>query len=77
LQQTTQLILILNARFWMDDPTLICDRRVTAHKDIVGDGLPENLDFEHVGDNLFGFPIDIRMHESDVVVARDDISERG
>jgi len=77
LQQTTQLILILNARLWMDNPTLICDGTITAHEDIIGDGLAENLDLEHVGDYLFGFPIEIWMHESDVVVAGDNIPERG
>jgi hypothetical protein len=77
LQQTTQLILILNARLWMDDPALICDRTIATHEDIVGDGLTENLDFKHIGDYLFGFPIDIWMHEGDVVVACDDVSERG
>ena len=60
----------------MDKPTLVGDRTVAAHKDVFCDRLPEDLDFEHICDDLFCLSIDIGMHESNVIVARDDIAER-
>lgn len=60
---------------WVDQTTLIRDRTVTAHEDVICDRLPENFDFEHVRDDLLCLPIDVWMYECDVVVACDDVSE--
>lgn len=59
----------------MHQTALIRDRTVAPHQNVVGDCLPEHLDLEDICDDLFCFPIDIWMDESDIVVTCDDISE--
>jgi hypothetical protein len=44
LQQTRQLVLILDARLGMHNATLIAQRHVATRQDVVRDCLPENLD---------------------------------
>lgn len=61
----------------MDETALIGDRAVAADEDVVADGLAEDLDLEHVGDDLLGLAVDVRVDECDVVVACDDVAERG
>ncbi len=60
----------------MDEAALVGDRAIAADENVVRDGLPEDFDLEDIGDDLFRFPVDVGVHEGDVVVARDDISER-
>ena len=60
----------------MHEPSLIRDGTVTSHKYIIGNRLSEDFDLQDVSDDLFRFAIDVRMDEGDMVVARDDVSER-
>ena len=41
------------------------------------DRLPEDLDLEHVRDDLLRLAVHVRVHERDVVVARDHVAQRG
>lgn len=77
LQQTRQFVLILHTCFRVDETALVRDRAIAAHEDVIGDGLSEDLDLEHVGDDLLGLAVDVRVDERDVVVACDDVAERG
>ena len=61
----------------MDKSTLVSDRAVRADEDVICDRLAEDLNFENVRDYLLRLAIDIRMHERDVVVTGDDVSECG
>ena len=61
----------------MDKPALVRDGAIAAAEDVIGDRLSEDLDLEHVGDDLLRLAVDVWMHECDVVVARDDVPERG
>ena len=61
----------------MDEASLVRDRAVRADEDVVCDGLAENLDLEYVRDDLLRLAVDVGVHERDVVVARDDVAERG
>lgn len=61
----------------MYKPALVRDRAIAAHQDVIGDGLSEDLDLEDIGDDLLGLAVDVWVDEGDVVVARDDVSERG
>jgi len=67
--------LILYTRKGMYEATLIRDRAITSNKNIVGDRLSENFYFENIGDNFFGFPVDIGVDKGNVVVACDNISK--
>jgi hypothetical protein len=60
----------------MDETALIGDCTIRADEDVVGDRLAEHLDFEHIRDDLLRLAIDVGVYERDVVVARDDVSER-
>jgi hypothetical protein len=60
----------------MDEATLITDHTVRADEDVVRDRLAEDFDFEHVRDDLLCLAIDVGVHERNVVVACDDVSER-
>jgi hypothetical protein len=77
LQQAAKLILILDARLGMYEPALVCYGAAAAHEDVVGDRLPENLDFKHIGDDLLRLTIDVGVHEGDIVIACNDVPERG
>ena len=65
------------ARLGVYETALVRDRGIAAHEDVIGDRLAEDLDLEHVGDDLLRLAVDVRVHERDVVVARDDVPERG
>ena len=75
LQQATQLILVLYARFGVDEPSLVRDRAITAHKDVISNRLPENFNLENICDNFFCFAVNVWVDEGDVVVAGDYVSE--
>jgi hypothetical protein len=60
----------------MDKATLICDCTIWADKDVIRDRLAEDFNFEDVRDDLLRLAIDIRMHQRDVIVASDHVSER-
>lgn len=77
LQQRAQLILVLNARLRVHDAALVAQAHVAAGQDIVRDRLAEDLDAEDVGDDFFGFALEVRVHEGDVVVGADDVAEGG
>jgi hypothetical protein len=61
----------------MDESTLVCNRAVRANKDVLGDSLTEHLDLEDIRDYLLRLAVDVGVHERDVVVARDNVAERG
>lgn len=48
---------------------------IAANEDIICDCLPEYLNFENVGNDLFGLAINVWMDEGNVVVACDHIPE--
>ena len=76
LQQTAQLVLIARARLGMHEPPPITQTEVTPDQHVLRDRLPEDLDAEHVRDELLRLALHVRMHERDVVVARDDVAQR-
>jgi hypothetical protein len=59
----------------MDDAALVAESHVGTDEDVIGDRLPENLDAEDIGDYFFGFALEVGMHEGDVVVGYDYVSE--
>lgn len=59
----------------MYDAALVGESHVGADQDVVGDGLAEDVDAEDVGDYFFGFALDVRVDEGDVVVADDYVAE--
>lgn len=61
----------------MDDTALVGEGHVGACQDVVGDGLAEDFDAQGVGEDFFGFALQVRVHDCDVVVAADDVAERG
>jgi hypothetical protein len=61
----------------VDEPAVVRDRAVGADEDVVGHGLAEDLDLEDVRDQLLRLPVDVGVHERDVVVRGDDVAERG
>ncbi len=61
----------------MYEPALVRDRAVRADEHVVRDRLAEHLYLEHVRDDLLRLAIDVGVHKRDVVVARDDVAERG
>ena len=44
LEQTRQLVLILDACLWVHNTTLIAESHVATSEHVVRDSLPENLD---------------------------------
>jgi len=76
LEQTRQLVLILNACLWVHDTTLIAQSHVASCEHIVRDGLPEHLHAQHIGYDLLCFAFYIRVYESDVIVATYYVAER-
>jgi len=57
------------------DAALVGKGHVRTDEDIVGNGLAEDFDAEDVGDYFFGFALEVRMDEGDVVVRYNYISE--
>jgi hypothetical protein len=77
LQQRAELVLVLDAGLGVHDTALVAEAHVAAGQHIVGDCLAEDLNAQHVGDDLFRLALQIGVHERDVVVGADDVSERG
>jgi hypothetical protein len=77
LQQTAQLVLVLDRRLGMDEAALVAEGHVAAGEDVGGDGLAEDLDAESVGDDLLRFALQVWVHEGDVIVSADDVAEGG
>ena len=75
LQQTAQLVLVLDRGLWVDEPPGAGEGHVGAREDVGGDGLAEDFDAEGVGDDFFCFALQVRVDEGDVVVAADDVAE--
>ena len=76
LQQRAQLVLVLDAGLGVHDSALVAEAHVAAGQDVVGDCLAEDLDTQHIGDDLLRLALQVRVHERDVVVGADDVSER-
>lgn len=56
---------------------MVAQPTVTPYEYVVCDRLTEYFDLEDVGNDFFGFPVDIGMDECYVVVTRDDVPECG
>lgn len=61
----------------MDNTTLITQAHVAAHQHVIRDRLPEDLDAQHVRNDLLRLALDVRVHERDVVVGANHITESG
>lgn len=59
----------------MNQSTLITQPTITSNEDVIGDCLSEHLDLQHVGNDLFGFSVNVGVDQSDVIVTSDDVSE--
>jgi hypothetical protein len=55
--------------------TLVAEGHVATSEHVVCDGLPENLNAQYVGYYLLCFAFDIRVYESNVVVATYYVAE--
>lgn len=75
LQQRAQLVLVLNAGLGVHNAALVAEGHVAARQNVVGDCLTEDLDAQHVGNDFFRLALQVRVHEGDVVVGADDISQ--
>lgn len=60
----------------MNKTTLISDCTVRTDKDVVSNRLAEDFDFEDVGDDLLRLAVNVGVHQCDMVVASDHVSER-
>jgi len=60
----------------MDETTLICYCTIGADEDVVRDRLAEDFDLEDVRDDFLRLAINVWVHERDVIVAGDDVTER-
>jgi negative regulator of replication initiation len=58
------------------EAALVRQRHVAADEHVVGHRLAEDLDAEHVGDDLLRLALQVRVDEGDVVVGDDDVAER-
>lgn len=59
----------------MHDSACVAECHIGADKDIVCDGLAEDLDAKDISYYLLGFALDVRMDQCDVVVGRYNIAE--
>lgn len=75
LQQAGQLVLVLDAGLGVHEAALVGQAHVAADQHVVGHGLAEDLDAQHVGNDLLRLALEIRMHQRDVIVGRNDVSE--
>lgn len=48
---------------------MVRQRTVRTNEDVAGDGLAKDFDLERVGDDFLGLPVNVWVHEGDVVVA--------
>jgi len=76
LQQTRQLVLILNARLGMHNTALIAQRHITTREHIIRNCLPEHLDAQRICYYLLRLALDIRVYKGDMVVATYYVAER-
>ena len=60
----------------MDNTTEIIKDTIGSDEHIISDGMSEDLDIEHIADDLLGLLVQIGVHQSHVVIAGNDISER-
>ncbi|KAF1738575.1 hypothetical protein CRV24_000501 [Beauveria bassiana] len=75
LEETRELILVLDARLGVNEAALIGKAHIGADEDVIGDGLAKDLDAEDVGDDLLGLTLEIRVDEGDVIVGGNDVAE--
>lgn len=75
LQQAGQLILVLDAGLGVHEAALVGQAHVAADQHVVGNGLAEDLNAQHVGDDLLRLALEIWVHQGDVVIGRNDVSE--
>jgi hypothetical protein len=54
---------------------LVCDGTITAHEYVVRHRLPKHLDLEHIRDDLLCLPVDVWVHQGDIVVAGNNVPE--
>jgi len=76
LQQRGQLLLVLDRRLRVNETTLIADTAVRSHKRILCDRLAKHLHPESIHDYLLRLAIQVWMHERNVIVTRDNVTER-
>ena len=69
--------MILYTCLWVNKTTLVGDRAITSDKDVIGNCLSEDFDLENIRNDFFGLTINVGVHESDVVVACNNVSECG
>ena len=67
--------MILYTCLWVNKTTLVGDRAITSDEDVIGNCLSEDFDLENVRNDFFGLTINVGVHESDIVVACNDVSE--
>lgn len=58
------------------DTHLVRESTVAPDQHVAGNSLAEHLDLEGVGNDLLRLPVDVGVHERDIVVARDHVTER-
>lgn len=61
----------------MHQRSLITNPAITPHQDIIGDRLTEHLHLQNISNNLLRLPVNIGVHERDVIVAGDDVAQGG
>jgi hypothetical protein len=61
----------------VDHAALVGENAVRADQRVAGDGVPESLDAEDVGDDVLSLAVDVRVDERDVVVAGNNVAEGG
>jgi hypothetical protein len=76
LQQTRQLVLILNACLGMHNAALIAQRHIAAREHIIRNRLPEDLDAQRVRYYLLRLALNVWVYKRDVVVAAYYVPER-
>merc|ERR1712107_673228 len=76
LKKLRQLLHVLHRRASVHNAALVREHRVTANQNVLGDGCPKAVHLQHVGDDLLGLPVDIRVHQSHVIVADDAVAKR-
>lgn len=77
LEERRELVLLGGRRHRVDYPAAVRERAERADERVARDGLSEDLDAEDVADDFFCFSVELRVHQRHVVVARDDVAERG
>lgn len=69
--------MLCGRRHRVDESAAVRERAERADERVARDGLAEDLDAEDVADDFFCFSVELGVHQRHVVVARDDIAERG